>query len=574
MDYGGDVSGRAGVDFASANADGLTPRARESGSLFIGRNVMHCEKRAFSKTDTTPSPLAEPLSFSCRLGECRSELMPLLSEVSKVVSAEGKLSRTLKLVLELMQKHMQVIRAMITLYDASCDQIFIHESYGLSAEEVEKGVYAPGEGITGRVIETRQPIVVPHIADDPLFLNRTGSWDKQRDGQHSFICVPIIRGLKVMGTIGIERVYNNVQLRFLDLEVLRVIAAIIAQAVELHLLERAHKKVLRAQSAAVSQSTEKYKPANIIGNSRAMQAVYQLIDKVSHARTTVLILGESGVGKERVATAIHQNSHCSAGPFIKFNCASLPESVIESELFGHEKGAFTGAISRRAGRFEEADGGTIFLDEVGELSLSAQSKLLRVIQERSFERVGSNDTLQVNVRILAATHRDLSQMVENGTFREDLYYRLNVFPVTIPPLRERGNDIFILADHFNAWFAREQRVEVPTIDTPALNMLLNYDWPGNVRELENVMERAVLLADEGIIHAWHLPLSLQPVIEHLAEQDGLEARLSRVEYDLIVEALGMFQGNISRAAAHLNMTRRALGLRLEKYRLNYKQFRG
>lgn len=534
---------------------------------------MHLEKRAFNLTGATLSPLTEPLSFSCRLGECRSELMPLLSEVSKVVSAEGKLSRTLKLVLELMQKHMQVIRAMITLYDASCDQIFIHESYGLSPEEVEKGVYAPGEGITGRVIETRQPIVVPHIADDPLFLNRTGSWDKQRDGQHSFICVPIIRGLKVMGTIGIERVYNNVQLRFLDLEVLRVIAAIIAQAVELHLLERAHKKVLRAHSTAISQSAEKYKPANIIGNSRAMQAVYQLIDKVSHARTTVLILGESGVGKERVATAIHQNSHCSAGPFIKFNCASLPESVIESELFGHEKGAFTGAISRRAGRFEEADGGTIFLDEVGELSPSAQSKLLRVIQERSFERVGSNDTLQVNVRILAATHRDLSEMVGKGTFREDLYYRLNVFPVTIPPLRERGNDIFILADHFNAWFAREQGVEIPTIATPALNMLLNYEWPGNVRELENVMERAVLLADEGIIHAWHLPLSLQPVIEHLAEQDGLEARLSRIEYDLIVEALGMFQGNVSRAAAHLNMTRRALGLRLEKYRLNYKQFR-
>ncbi|EMA8102655.1 sigma-54 interaction domain-containing protein (plasmid) [Klebsiella sp. WOUb02] len=535
---------------------------------------MQLEKRGFTVTGIVPSPLSEPLSFSCRLGECRSELMPLLSEVSKVVSAEGKLSRTLKLVLELMQKHMQVIRAMITLYDASCDQIFIHESYGLSPEEVEKGVYVPGEGITGRVIETRQPIVVPHIADDPLFLNRTGSWDKQRDGQHSFICVPIIRGAKVMGTIGIERVYNNAQLRFLDLEVLRVIAAIIAQAVELHLLERAHKKVLRAHNTALSQHAEKFKPTNIIGNSRAMQAVYQLIDKVSHARTTVLILGESGVGKERVATAIHQNSHCSGGPFIKFNCASLPESVIESELFGHEKGAFTGAISRRAGRFEEADGGTIFLDEVGELSPSAQSKLLRVIQERSFERVGSNDTLQVNVRILAATHRDLSEMVEKGTFREDLYYRLNVFPVTIPPLRERGNDIFILADHFNAWFAREQGVDIPTIATPALNMMLNYDWPGNVRELENVMERAVLLADEGIIHAWHLPLSLQPVIEHLIEQDGLEARLARVEYDLIIEALGMFQGNISRTASHLNMTRRALGLRMEKYRLNYKHFRG
>lgn len=529
---------------------------------------MRHEKRGLAVSGRLPPTL----SFTCRLGECRSELMPLLSEVSKVVSAGGGLSRTLKLVLELMQKHMQVSRAMITLYDASSDRIFIHESYGLSPEEAEKGVYAPGEGITGKVIETRQPIIVPHIADDPLFLNRTGSWDKQRDGQHSFICVPIIRGLKVMGTIGIERVYTNTQLRFLDLEVLRVIAAIIAQAVELHLLERTHQKILQAHHAL--HGGDKFKPANIIGNSRAMQSVYRLIAKVSHARTTVLILGESGVGKERVATAIHQNSHCAGGPFIKFNCASLPESVIESELFGHEKGAFTGAISRRAGRFEEADGGTIFLDEVGELSLSAQSKLLRVIQERSFERVGSNETLRVNVRILAATHRDLGEMVEQGAFREDLLYRLNVFPLTIPPLRERGSDILILADHFNAGFAREQGVDVPTIATPALNMLLNYPWPGNVRELENVMERAVLLADEGIIHSYHLPINLQPIIEHITEQEGLEARLARVEYDLIVEALAKCQGNISRTAAHLNMTRRALGLRLEKYQLSYKYYRG
>lgn len=528
---------------------------------------MRVEKRELAVAGRLP----QTLSFSCRLGECRSELMPLLSEVSKVVSAGGSLSRTLKLVLELMQKHMQVIRAMITLYDASCDQIFIHESYGLSPEEAEKGVYAPGEGITGKVIETRQPIIVPHIADDPLFLNRTGSWDKQRDGQHSFICVPIIRGLKVMGTIGFERVYNNTQLRFLDLEVLRVIAAIIAQAVELHLLDHAHQKILRAQASR--QASDKFKPANIIGNSRAMQSVYRLIEKVSHARTTVLILGESGVGKERVATAIHQNSHCAGGPFIKFNCASLPESVIESELFGHEKGAFTGAISRRAGRFEEADGGTLFLDEVGELSPSAQSKLLRVIQERSFERVGSNETVQVNVRILAATHRDLGEMVERGAFREDLFYRLNVFPITIPPLRERGSDILLLADHFNARFAREQGVELPTIATPALNMLLSYAWPGNVRELENAMERAVLLADEGFIHSYHLPINLQPIIEHLTEQEGLEARLARVEYDMIVEALTRYQGNVSRTARYLNMTRRALGLRLDKYQLSYKQYR-
>ncbi len=534
--------------------------------------MLNGNKRVFTLSENETPGLA-PLSFSCRLGECRSELMPLLSEVSKVVSSGGSLSQTLKLVLELLQKHLQVIRAMITLYDASCDQIFIHESYGLSAEEVEKGVYAPGEGITGRVIETRQPIIVPNIADDPMFLNRTGSWNKARDSQLSFICVPIIRGVKVMGTLGIERVYNNEQLRYLDLEVLRVIAAIIAQAVELHLLERAHQRILRTQPALHHSGSNLFDTGDIIGRSRPIMAVYRLLEKVSRARTTVLILGESGVGKERIASAIHHNSYCANGPFVKFNCASLPESVIESELFGHEKGAFTGAISRRAGRFEDADGGTIFLDEVGELSPSAQAKLLRVLQERSFERVGSNETLKVNVRILAATHRNLSEMVAQGAFREDLFYRLNVFPIDIPPLRERGSDILILADYFTNHFAGEQGVDVPTIATPALNLLLNYQWPGNVRELENVMERAVLLADEGMIHSYHLPINLQPMNTIVIQNEGLEARLARVEYDLIVEALTKYQGNVSRAADFLGMTRRALGLRLSRYQLNYKDYR-
>ncbi len=514
-------------------------------------------------------------SCACDLGECRSESLPLLSEVSKVVSSDGSLSKTLKVVLDLLQKHLQVVRAMISLYDASCDQIFIHESLGLTEDEIAKGVYYPGEGITGKVVESGKPIIVPVIADEPSFLNRTGSWDEEHDLKHSFICVPIMRGQKVMGSISVERRYDNPALLHLDLELLAIIATTIAQAVELHLLERAHQKVLRDQSLKLkSELKEKFKPTNIIGNSKAMQSVYRMIEKVSHAKTTVLILGESGVGKERVASAIHYHSSCSSGSFVKFNCASLPESVIESELFGHEKGAFTGATARRTGRFEEANGGTIFLDEVGELSLTMQAKLLRVLQERSFERVGSNTTIRVDVRILAATNRDLPDMVAKGTFREDLYYRLNVFPITIPALKERGNDIVTLADHFVARFAKEQDVEVPRIATPALNLLLSYNWPGNVRELENTMERAVLLAEDGVIHSYNLPTYLQPpALGEISAQGGLEARLSQIEYEMIIEALTMHQGNVSEAAAHLGLSRRILGLRMAKYQLNYKDYR-
>ena len=514
-------------------------------------------------------------SCACDLGECRSESLPLLSEVSKVVSSDGSLSKTLKVVLELLQKHLQVVRAMISLYDASCDQIFIHESLGLTEDEIAKGVYYPGEGITGKVVESGKPIIVPVIADEPSFLNRTGSWDEEHDLKHSFICVPIIRGQKVMGSISVERRYDNPALLHLDLELLAIIATTIAQAVELHLLEHAHQKVLRDQSIKLkSELKEKFKPTNIIGNSKAMQSVYRMIEKVSHAKTTVLILGESGVGKERVASAIHYHSNCASGSFVKFNCASLPESVIESELFGHEKGAFTGATSRRTGRFEEANGGTIFLDEVGELSLTMQAKLLRVLQERSFERVGSNTTIKVDVRILAATNRDLPDMVAKGTFREDLYYRLNVFPITIPPLKERGNDIVTLADHFVARFAKEQDVDVPRIATPALNLLLSYNWPGNVRELENTMERAVLLAEDGVIHSYNLPTYLQPpALGEISAQGGLEARLSQIEYEMIIEALTMHQGNVSEAATHLGLSRRILGLRMAKYQLNYKDYR-
>ena len=516
-----------------------------------------------------------PHLCECNLGECRTDLLPLLYEMSRIVTEAGNLSTTLNILLQLMKRHMKVVRGMVSLYDIDSGKIFIHESFGLTEEEASRGIYYLGEGITGKVVETGQAIVVPRISAEPNFLNRTGSRVDMSDNRLSFLCVPILRGKKVMGTISAERIYDNHRLLKLDVEVLSILAATTAQAVELYLLENVQKVALEDENRRLRTALkQRFKPSNIIGNSKAMLEVYGLIEKVTKSKATVLILGESGVGKELVASAIHYNSPSSSGPFIKFNCAALPESVIESELFGHEKGSFTGAATQRKGRFEEADSGTIFLDEVGELSLPMQAKLLRVLQEKSFERVGGNTPIQVNIRILAATNRNLAEMVAKGTFREDLFYRLNVFPITIPPLRDRGNDVVALADHFVSKFSKEMGVDVQRISTPAINMLISYHWPGNVRELENVIERAIILAEDGVIHGYNLPPSLQtPVINESSPVGSLEAKLNAIEYEMIVDALKASRGNTTEAAAQLGLTRRILGLRLAKYNLDHKNFR-
>jgi Nif-specific regulatory protein len=512
----------------------------------------------------------------CNIGECRTDLLPLLYEMNALVNTSGDLSTILQTLLRLMQRHMRVVRGMVSLFEPGKGRIFIHESFGLSEEEAARGTYEPGEGITGRVVETGAAIIVPRISDEPGFLNRTGSHNSAGDKNLSFLCVPILRGRKVMGTISAERVYDNPWLLDMDAGILSILATTTAQAVELFMMANIQNAALESENHRLRQALEaRFKPDNIIGNSKPMQAVYRLIEKVTRSRTTVLILGESGVGKELVASAIHDNSANAEGPFIKFNCAALPESVIESELFGHEKGAFTGAISLRRGRFEEADGGTIFLDEIGELSLSMQAKFLRVLQEKSFERVGGNVTIQVNVRILAATNRNLREMVDAGQFREDLFYRLEVFPILIPPLRDRGNDIIALADHFVSRFSRETGIDVHRISTPALNMLMSYHWPGNVRELENVIERAMLLVDNGVIHGYDLPPALQAQVVPEVETEGstLEARLNAIEYEMIIDTLKLHHGNMTSAATQLGLTRRILGLRMAKYKLEHKDFR-
>ncbi len=504
----------------------------------------------------------------CGFGECRTDFLPLLYEMSRIATETGELSNILQILLHLMQRHLKVVRGSVSLYEADSGQVFVHECCGMTAPEAEQQNREMADVIT-QVVGDCQPVVIPRHETLPL------PGQKATRKALSFLCVPILRGNRVLGTICAERIYDNRALLKLDVEILSILAQSTAQAVELHLVGSVRRQALEDENRRLrNQIEERFRPTNIIGNSKPMQEVYALIEKVIRSKTTVLILGESGVGKELVASAIHYSSPNADGPFVKFNCAALPESVIESELFGHERGSFTGATNQRRGRFEEADGGTIFLDEVGELSLPMQAKLLRVLQEKSFERVGGNTTIQVDIRILAATNRNLLDMVANGTFREDLYYRLNVFPITIPPLRERGNDIAALARAFVSRFVADMGIEVRGIATTAVNLLMTYHWPGNVRELENVIERAVILAEGNEIQACHLPPSLQtPVVSEISTKGTLDARLATAEYEMIVDTMKINRGNMTEAARALGLTRRILGLRMAEYKLNYRDYR-
>ncbi|MFK7826615.1 MAG: sigma-54 interaction domain-containing protein [Oligoflexales bacterium] len=315
-------------------------------------------------------------------------------------------------------------------------------------------------------------------------------------------------------------------------------------------------------------------PSNMIGKSKSVRDVYQQIHQVAASDTTVLILGESGVGKELVANAIRCESTRAKKPFIKINCAALPETLLESELFGHEKGSFTGALSLKKGKFELAESGTILLDEIGDISPAIQIKLLRVLQEREFQRIGGERTLGCNVRIIAATNKNLEEMVSAGTFRLDLYYRLNVFPILVPSLRDRKVDIIPLADHFLAKYEKIAQKEIHRITKTAIDLMIRYHWPGNIRELENCMERAVLLTTDGDIHSHHLPPSMQLAHKHTNKNMGsLRDTLYLVEKAMISDELKRSNGNMAEAARQLGLTERMMGLRVKKFGLEPKGFK-
>lgn len=501
--------------------------------------------------------------------------LAFLFEISQTLSRSLDLREVVDPLLEAMAKHLGMARSTITLLNRQTGQIRIEAAHGLSESQRQRARYSLGEGITGRVVQTGEPAVIPRIADEPQFLDRTGARSGLPKEELSFICVPIKLGNEVIGALSVDRPFAGHGALQNDVRLLTIVASMIAQAVKLRQAAEEERERLMAENARLQEELrERFRPANIVGNSKAMQEVYDLIAQVAKSSATVLLRGESGTGKELVAHAIHYNSLRAGKPFVRVHCGALPETIIESELFGHEKGAFTGAIAQRKGRFELAHGGSVFLDEIGDLSPSTQVKLLRVLQEREFERVGGSETLRVDVRLIAATNRPLEQLIAEGKFREDLYYRLNVFPIHIPPLRERKTDILLLADHFVEKYARANHKAITRISTPAIDMLMAYHWPGNVRELENCIERAVLLAEGDVIQAHHLPPTLQmPVPSRIASKGTLDATLDAIERDMLVDALKASRGNKAKAARALGLTERLMGLRVAKHGLDPRRFK-
>jgi len=502
-----------------------------------------------------------------------------LFDVSRVLSRSLELRDTLREVLRTLHEHKRMCLGLVSLLDADSGDLLISALHNDDAAPFEKVRYRPGEGLIGYILETNERWILPRLGDEPRFLDRLNMFDPGLP----FIGVPIRIGEdSVAGVFAVQPPAADELLqqraRFAEM-----VANLIGQAVLLSRSVEAERRALREERDSLRRHLKgSHGFDSIIGHTQRIRIVFEQVRQVAKWNTTVLLRGESGTGKELIANAIHYNSPRAPGAFVKLNCAALPDNLLESELFGHEKGAFTGAITQRKGRFEQADGGTLFLDEIGEITPAFQAKLLRVLQEGEFERVGGSRTIKVDVRVIAATNRNLEQEVKAGDFREDLYYRLNVMPIVMPALRDRIEDLPELAKFLVAKVAKQQGRELSITDS-ALRVLMRHDWPGNVRELENCMERAAVMSESGIIDRDvinltgldvgvlpDVPFSATDAVRQAAPIDLEDPDID--ERERVIAALEQAGWVQAKAARLLNMTPRQIAYRIQTLKIQVKQF--
>ncbi|WP_047550685.1 nif-specific transcriptional activator NifA [Methylotenera sp. G11] len=516
-------------------------------------------------------------------------------EISKILSTSLALDKTLRQTLNLIAAHLNMTRGMVCLIQAS-GQLATVASTGLTREEMQRGEFKMGEGITGKIFQHAIPAVIPDVANEPLFLNKTGAFRQLEGKSIAFLGVPIKVGTECIGVLSFQYEKGEVCKEFQPkLQLLIMAANLIGQTVRLNQKITTERHQLMQEKYRLQKDlANKYSLDGVIGQSKRMQEVFTDVHMAAPGNNTILLRGESGTGKEVIARSIHFLSPRKNKPFIKLNCAALTESLLESELFGHEKGAFTGALHHRKGRFEQAHGGTLFLDEIGDISPAFQVKLLRVLQEREFERVGGNDAIKIDVRLICATNRDLEQAVSSGGFRSDLYFRINVISIYLPPLRERQEDIPLLVENTLARFNKENNVKIE-ITPQALHILMNCQWPGNVRELENCVARFCTLSHSNLIQASDIPCqanncpssilwkhqpypittaalhSTDPIQQHSITSNEVQNSLPVNERQRMINAMEKSGWVQAKAARSLNLTPRQMGYALKKYKIDIKK---
>lgn len=530
--------------------------------------------------------------------EQKNKIQQVLIEISKIVTSSLDLDEIFQSIMVTIERSLKLEKGSLVLYDDPSETLRLVAAVGLSADEIDKGIYQLGEGVIGKVYETGEPVLIRSVANDPLFLNRVGYLNhfKNDPNNVSLLSAPVKREQAVIGVLSVFLVHQKNMDTQTYLDFLQVVASIISQAVKIHhLVDDVKKEISRENVLLKRELKEKYKFGSIIGRSKNMEKLFEKIQLVSDSRASVLITGESGTGKEMIASAIHYNSNRSEKPFIKINCAAIPENLLESELFGHTKGSFTGAVADKKGKFEIADGGTIFLDEIGEMDLNLQSKLLRVLQEKEIEAVGSLKVKKVDIRILAATNANLEALIAEKKFRSDLYYRLNVVNIHTPALRERTDDIPLLTIHFIEKYSKENNKNIKGFTREVQKLLALYPWPGNVRELENIIERAVVMTQNTMLDendfaeiteklaSMNLPISkvsedttteLSAGLYSMPNLDAIDGRalevvVGEVEARLIQYALKKFRYTKTRVAKFLGINRNTLDKRIKELKIEY-----